>query len=256
MSLSTDGLIFYYGNFEHHIGECYPRRFSMTPQISRDGQRWASLYEMEVAGDLVNEDGGPLTQAQVKTRIEALEAAYSEDFKDCGFKRLDNTPTPHVLVSNAAASLSGNQIFYRSWDNALPNEYVNTRSFSIKIRNLMLDDYSPILSFDETVVKLGTGGPIWRKFNLWDGTPFKVTLANSSLVRYRQQGQIVGLTGFEPVNAPLWSAANEQQWRRVITSATPRFHGLAKGTHYAKTWMYFFELAAAEDKDPSGWPGV
>lgn len=256
MSLSSEGIYFFYGDFNHRIGECYPRKIEIRPEFSRDGVRWASEHRMEIGGDLVAEDGGPLSKAQLKTRIEELDAAYSEDYKDCGWRRADNTLTPHVMLTNDLASLSGNQVIHKSWDNALPTELVNTRSFSVVIRNLFLNTYSPILSFRERVQQFGTGGPIWRKYNLWNGAPYKELLTFSSKVRYVQEGSVVGLTGYEALPEPWWPN-DEQTWRRIITSTSPQFHGhpaFAKGTHYVKTYAYFFELSAAEFQNPSLWP--
>lgn len=256
MSLNEEGLFFFYGAFEHRVGECYPKRVQVRPIHSRDGFRWASEHRLEIGGDLVNPDGGPLTKAEIKDRIELLDATYKLDYFDCGWKQNNGTITPHRMLTNDVNSLSGNQVVYRSWDNLLPTEYVNTRSFSVVIRNLFLETYSSVLEFNETVQQIGTGGPVWRKHNLWNGAPLRENLTLTSKVRYVQTGVLVGLTGYESVPGPYWPD-DEQQWRRTISSSSPRLHGhpsSTQATHYVKKYTYHFELSAAEAQNPTAWP--
>lgn len=255
MSLNDEGLVFYYGNFTHRVGEVYPRQIQVRPLFTSRGLRWASEHRMEIAGDLISPTGGPLTKAEIAARIDQLNEVYKYDYRNCGWRQNDGTLTPHRWLTDDVNSLSGTQVVYRSWDNVLPTEYVNTRSFTVVLRNLFLETYSNILDFRETVEQIGTGGPLWKKYNLWNGAPQVEFLSTSSKVRYIQKGTLVGLSGYETIPPPWWPN-DEQQWRRVISSSNPRFHGhpsFTRGTHYVKTYAYFFELSAAEFQNPNSW---
>ena len=128
---SNNGLIFYYGPYNHPQGEVYPQAIEYIPQFSEKGIRWGTKYRFKVAGSYVNQSP-ELDHDGVDARSVAIDAAYLDDYKDCGFKFSDGTPTIHKMTSNDPFNMSGNKILYRSWDNNGPTEMANTRSFSIR----------------------------------------------------------------------------------------------------------------------------
>ena len=248
--MAVDGFTFFYGDYEHEKGEVYPQAIQVIPRINDDGVRWASLYRMQVAGDFCSSDGTQLTVAQISTRISALNDAYQFDYKDCGFKDPDGNLTPHRMDTNDVYNLSGNRIVRRSWDNVMPTEYANTRSFSVTIESLFQENYTEILAFREATTKRGTGGPIWKMYNLWDGTPYKEFITNTSKVTHVQTGTIIGMNTWpDPLlYAPPYWPDEEMEWLRTITQTSPRNHGhpsFQKATHYRTDYTYFFQRTTA-----------
>lgn len=237
----------HYGDFAHPECECYPRRVYIKPLRTESGLKWASIHGIDMAGDLVEEAGTPMTPSVIQSRLLALEAAYRDDFKDFGFK-LDGTPTHHFLTNNAADNISGNQIIARSWDQALPTEWANTRSFSVTVEAIINDAQDAIIEFSETTTKIGTGGPFTKTYALWNGTPVKQIITNTTPVRHVQRGYVVTMNGYVNPPAPYWPL-EEEQWKRVVEYKSPRRHGPPgqdRYTHYVTSWAYYFVRPTAD----------
>jgi hypothetical protein len=244
-------LIWYYGSYEHPVGEVYPRNIEVRPLQSDMGVRWGTVFRMSVAGSFVNQSP-ELTPKQVGTRIQDMKDAYRDDYKDCGFKHSDGTLTPHRIVNADPFNLSGTKIVHRSWDNVYPTEYANTRSFSVTVQSLYLSEYNDVVYFHETTQKIGTGGEVWRLYNQWDGTPVRETVFNTSKVIHVTRGTIVGLYTWPTPPPPLWPL-EEQEWKRQIVYGSPKHHGdlsFLKGTHYAVSYAYFFERNGPDATSP------
>lgn len=231
---------FRYGNFLHPACEVYPKRIAVQPLFSDRGIRWGSRVSMRIAGDLVQVGATELTPAEIQTRMNQIEAAYANDYQNAGFE-LDGAWSSHYLLTNSANNLSGNKIVYRSWENALPTELANTRSFEVEIQATFADAYSDIFHFSETTTKVGSGGPMWRIYPRWNLAPVKVQTTLNSPVRHVTSGRIVSATGFLSPPAPYWPN-EEQEWRRRITYVGPRNHGHPSGrfTHYEVRYQYSF----------------
>ena len=256
---SDQGLIWFYGDYEHPAGEVYPKTIEILPKHSDKGVRWASFFRMEVAGSFVGTnpfvDGPELTPAQVDARIIEMEAEYLNDYKDCGFKLKDGTPTEHYMTNNDPFNLSGNKIMHRSWDNQYPTEFANTRSFSITIESLFLQSYNPIVYFHETTQRIGTGGPVWALHNNWGEDPEREEIFTKSKVTHVTRGTIVGLTARPTIPPPLWPE-EEQEWKREVSDSSPQFHGdlsFTKGTHYVRSYAYYFERIGPDPTPSRNW---
>lgn len=236
------GLQWFYGSYVHPKGECYPRRMEIRPMRSERGYRWGSLYRIETAGDFVKSDGTGLSKSEIAARITELDQTYLYDYQDCGFRLSDGTLTPHHMLTNQANNLTGNQIVSRSWDNLLPTEYANTRSFSVAVEALFLEPYSEIVSFREVTKKIGTGGPYWKLYPDFNGDPVKEEITTKTKVRHITSGVIEALSGFVLPPAPYWPN-EEQEWRREVDFVGPKLHGhpTRKFTHYRTTYTYYFE---------------
>lgn len=237
---------FHYGNFAHPNCEVYPKRIEARPVRTDDNATWAMQYRMEIAGDLVGHD----EPSEVVSAIAALDAAYAMDNKDAGFK-LNGAWTPHYLNSNSALNLTGNRITYRSWDNTLPTELANTRSFSVGIEALFALGDTGVIEFSETTTKLGNGGPEWKLYNTWNGVPERVNIASKTKVRHITRGRYVSIQPWLAPPAPYWPL-EEQQWLRVVRYSNPIEHGHPSGkfTNYAVDYAYTFERLGADATTP------
>jgi hypothetical protein len=237
---------FHYGTYDHPNCEVYPKRIEVRPVRTRDNARWAMHYRMEVAGDLV----GHATPAEVTAEIALMDAAYANDNLDAGFK-LNNVWTPHYLNSSSALNLTGNRVVYRSWDNVLPTELANTRSFSVGIEAVFALGNTGLIEFNEVTTKIGNGGPKWRLYNTWAGDPVKEQICSKSLVKHVTRGRYVSIEPWLAPPAPYWPL-EEQQWLRVVQYSSPIWHGHPSGkyTHYAVDYAYTFERLGPDATTP------
>lgn len=252
--MSSNGLKFFYGNYEHLTGEVYPAKIEVIPKFSPDGVRWATQYTFRLAGNFVDVEP-ELDASGVNTKIGTILNAYKDDYKDCGFKLADGSLTNHYMKSNDQYNLSGNRIVYRSWDHSLPTEFANTRSFSVGITSLWRNSYDNILSWNESTEKTGTGGPIREVRTTWNGTPYMYTIANQSKVTHVQQGEIISLDDWATPPAPYWP--NEELVHlRVIQQNSPKFWGdpsYTKPTHFVLRYKYIFQRIGPSPLKPNLW---
>jgi len=252
--MSSSGLQFFYGSYNHLPGEVYPAKIEVIPKFSPDNVRWATQYTFRIKGNFVDVEP-ELDAAGVNTKIGGMLKAYADDYKDCGFKLADGTLTNHYMKSNDTYNLSGNRVVYRSWDHDTPTEFANTRSFSIGISSLWRNSYDNILSWTESTEKTGTGGPIREVRSTWNGTPYMYTIANRSKVTHVQQGEIVSLDDWATPPAPYWP--NEELVHlRVIQQNSPKFWGdpsYSKPTHFVLRYKYIFQRIGPSPVKPNLW---
>jgi hypothetical protein len=238
---SGKGMSFYWGGFTHPAGEVYPAKVERKPLYSDRGVRWATEYLLHVRGDFVSTTPGTdLTPAQVTARVAQMDLAYNDDYKDCGFL-MNGVATPHRMLNDDLDNLSGNQIAYRSWDHVDPAEYCNTRSFTIIVRAIFLHARDSVISFNETVQKVGTGGKLWTVYDTANG-PEKVDLLPRTKVTHVQRGTVIGTIGRILPPPPLWPN-EEQGWRRVVVYTNPRFYGdprRRRPVHFRTDYAYHF----------------
>ena len=193
-----------------------------------------------MGGDFV-EDGVPLDPAEIQSRLQSLESAYKDDYKDFGFK-LDGIPTHHYLTNDAEDNLSGNYVAFRSWDQVLPTEWANTRSFSVAVEAVIKSPEVTTIDFKETTTKVGTGGPLWRLYTTFNGEPIKEIIADQTPVTHVTRGRIITMDGFAALPDPYWPD-EEEEWRREVVYTAPLKHGRfeeSKLTHYTVDYVYYF----------------
>lgn len=249
-------IYFEFGSYKHPPGEVYPARIDLVPARSDQGYRWASRYRMQVAGNFCDDIGTPLTPSTVNQKILDFESAYDEDYKDFGFRFVGtNTKTPHYIETNNQFNLSGNRVVSASWDYQTPAEYANTRTFSIELEAIILQSYSNILEFHETVSEIGNGGADWTYQTRWQGYPVRENLSQYTPVYLVQRGVVVGLTSHPQPPAPWWPN-DEHGPSRVITRHSPKVLGHpsnSKTVHYATEYKYEFRRAVPTNPTPGVW---
>ena len=249
-------IYFEYGTFKHPAGEVYPRRIELIPMKSPQGYRWASRYRFAIGGNFCQDVGTPLTPSTVSTKIAALEAAYVNDYQDFGFRFVDgDVKTPHYIETNAAANLSGNRIVSATWDYQSAAEFANTRTFEIELEAIILQSYSNILEFHETVSEFGDGGTEWTYRPRWSGYPVRENIHQYTPVKLVQKGHIVGLLSHPMPPAPWWPS-DEHGPDRIITRSTPSIFGHpsnSKAVGYRTDYQYVFFRAVPTNPTPGVW---
>ena len=252
----TAGLVFKYGDFEHDPGEVYPQMIEIRPRVSDRGQRWATHVRYQLAGEFLKDPATPMTSEEVTTRIDALKAAYADDFKDFGFYLDDGTtPTSHVITNDFPSNLSGNRVLGIQFPHVLPNEYANTQSFRLSLGALFKDSETQLLYFKETVSQRGTGGPHWTYRSRYRGRPVREEVQEFTPVRLVQRGVIIGLD-LDPVPPAPWWPADEHEPSRIIERDSGRQHGhqsYTRTTHQILRYRYEFERELPPGQSPNIW---
>lgn len=245
-------MIFQYGSYIHEANENWlhiEARFRHNnlglPTIIHN--RW-TIY-----GTLRQADGD-VTALTVK--MNTLEDAYDDDGFD--FKVFDNdgtTLTQHVLLNNAA--VNGVQVKHFEWLERDPRhgqsgtEYVNKRTYRIILEAETINDgASDLVSWEETVIGIGTGGPEFVIKPALVSPPQKQDIQQVTPFYAIQRGRAVGFLGYPAVIAtPIWPT-DEHVTRKKIWQGTPKF-GTKFNTLYPINWEYQFESASSLTGGPT-----
>lgn len=189
------------------------------------------------------------SQSALTTALAALEAAYSVDgYNILVYLNDGTTLTQHYLLNST--TINGVQVTDFSYIDRDPRhgqsgcEYVNKRTYRIVLQAESVDDNAyGLLSWEEQVVGIGTGGPIFIQKPALTGPPQRQIIQQQSSFRAIQSGRAVGYLGYPAAIAtPIWPG-DEHVERRRIAPATPDF-GVRINTGYPISWHYEFESSS------------
>lgn len=186
------------------------------------------------------------SQAALTTALNSLEAAYSADGYDLYVYLNDGTTaTQHFLLNSG--TVDGVRVKDISYPDRDPRhgqsgcEYVNRRTYRIILEAEVVDaDAYPLVSWEETVIGIGTGGPIFIQKGALTGPPQRQIIQQQSSFQAIQIGRAVGYLDYPgQIASPIWPN-DEHLEKRRITPETPKF-GLIRNTEYPISWRYEFE---------------
>ena len=149
-----------YGSFSHPANEV--TLSSVTAQRIRNPRGFTYILRkrIQLAGVIVL-DTSSLTTAQaqsaLRTAIQARETAYSLDGGNFVFKHDDGSQSAHTLDS--ASAIGGVRVVETSFPKGDQAEYATQRTFSVTLEADYPVSGGSLLSFQETVEIVGTGGP-------------------------------------------------------------------------------------------------
>lgn len=231
-------MIFRYGNYTHAQDEV---SVSMTQDVIRNdrGRRQYIRKTLEISGILHGDTPAELTQ-----KLHQLDAAYAVDGRDATLLLNDAvTPTHHRLVN--AQSVSGVRVVRPpSFPDGGGTEYTTYRSYDVVLQAdfLVLNADNAIVSFNETVAVIGTGGPrrVWHE--VLAGDPIPQITNSKTVIRVVQTGEVVGLFGRVPTPAPIFPEwldhpassvtrhSPMREWGRLINWRTSWNYQMVRGS--------------------------
>lgn len=225
-----------WGNYSHTENETQLVRYDVQPRKSQRGQRLELVYRAHLRGELKDSTG----QAAITAKIQALIAAYDQNYQD--FVLLDNSgnSTPHSFLNSDQRNVSGNRVVYRSWDGIDGAEYANMRTYEIVVEAVMAEPESNLVYLTERFTYIGTGGPVWSADNTQYG-PQDTPLYPSSWIHVMQDGYAVYYTGPATAQSPIFPANSEHLEQRRRVPMEPQFRGQGY-THYPISWHYSFSI--------------
>lgn len=236
-------MYFKYGNFQHPNGEVNLVRFTVRPRQGRRGTRRELDYEMHLQGELLTQKKTKSEcQAELHSKIAALNSAYLFEGFDAGLYHDDGTPTKHFLQTNHPNNVTQNRILYRSFPTGGPEEYATCRTFAVGIGATFIDAESQIEFFTESITVVGTGGPDIEVVETQYGLEIDQIIPQTKQVII-QEGEAVGLSGYPVlvVPGPVLPAFERPKLRRYTTTGG-RYRGQGY-TDYTIRWRYVMETA-------------
>lgn len=245
-------MIVKYGSHAHSNNECEIRidRFSQFDDAGRrvkETERWTIIGFLQAA-----------SQAAITTAINSLKTAYSVDGRDLILYLDDGTTETSHSLKNSQAFGSTRVVKAPHFPEGRGAEYATFRSYQIEVEADFRVSGIGLLSFNESVRVLGTGGDLWVYKMALTGPPQRQTLAQQTTATIVQSGTAVGELGYPAFPGPLMPA-HEHLERREITRQNPRRVGQVGNIDYTEwpvSWSYTFEVPGSASMQPNRWIGA
>lgn len=187
------------------------------------------------------------SQANLTTALANLEAAYTLDYGNITLKDNSGADSRHTVVSSN--TFSGVQVAhfgYPSGSWSMNTEYGSgnacKRTYQViltaEIRTGAAD---ALYAYREQIQQIGTGGKQYRHMGSLTGNPILQTLKQKTVIRYIQEGFVIGRGIQLSAPSPL-ALGTELVDRRVIRVTSPkdvRANGNAE--LYQTSYRYEFE---------------
>lgn len=225
-------MYFKYGNFQHPDNQVNLVSHTEEHIRSQRGKPYLLRKRQTLDGYIKG-----ATQAEIKTKIEALENAYELEGRDAGLYHDDGTRSPHFLDSSAA--IGGVKILTFGYDRSDGSQYATQRNFSITLQADFPAGNVGLLYYEETLEIIGTGQFAHVVIPLIEGPPDVQQVYQFTPVRARQNGRAVGFLGYPLITAPQFPQWEKLAHRR-ISRTTPRVDS-GSLVEFKSAWSYFFE---------------
>jgi len=235
-------MIFKYRNYTHDNNEVEVV-FRQSALFDQRGNRRGLRKRLELKGVLHG-----TSQANLTTKLNALDAAYTVNGGDAVLFLDDGTTqTHHKLISSG--TLTGVRVVqppsFAPGDGA---EYSTFRSYTIVLEADFIGD-SNILSSEEAVTIVGTGGPRFAYLETLVTSAVRQQVNKFTLVRMTQSGLAKGYLSYPFVPAPIWPALEDVDQRSIVTRS-PKDQGLIF-TDFPISWTYKFTSDVAQSGIPN-----
>lgn len=230
-------MIFKYGSYSHQSNSV-AIRVTRISSFDKFRRRMGAVQRWDIVGVVRG-----TSQADLTSKLEALEAAYDSDYVDWTLF-LDNgsTPTVHTVTSSAAFGgnkvLSGINYLNGPWSGR--PEYANQRTFAVSLgtENRVGDGY---YSWKERLTIRGTGGPRWRFSPSIDAVPLAQTLQLFTSYHLIQEGTALAREDWYAPNAPVEPSWEHQEMREV-TYDTAEDIVVGSQEMFRTSWRYVMEM--------------
>lgn len=221
-----------YGSYNHAAGECIVS-ISRVERANESGLSYGYTETWTIDGMLVGS-----SQADLTTKIQALEAAYASGGFDLTLVDDLGNDTPHKMVS--ANAIEGVKVVKPSYPMGEGAEYTTFRHYTIvATADFDVIESGGLISWGETLTFSGGGAQyVWQQ--PLSGPPIKQQVATATPYRLIQSGSATGRSGY-PTPAPYVLPAGDLIEMPTISKTGPG----AGNYNFVISWTYVFERVAA-----------
>ena len=170
---------------------------SKRPHYSPRNRRLSRTITMHVVGEILG-----TTSDAIITKIAAIENALREDNRD--FRLTINGTLAHQLI-NSGDCISGIRVIAADFPRGEPDELATVRTFSFALEATYDAVNDDLVSWHESIEKVGTGGPRFFIVETADYSPFAAITTLRSVVSFHQTGEAVGYANYPAPPTPVIS---------------------------------------------------
>jgi hypothetical protein len=232
-----------------------PTSFSVRPLRSPRGRRWAYRATLQGTGD-VFVDKTAATELAMQTdmisKVGTVESAFYEDYETVGFYLSDNTPTYHLINTDAANNYTGTLLSHFNWRVTDGADHVTHKTFDFGFYADFIDPYSGVYDWQDSMLKIGDGGQVydWRLHPTL-GSYYKL-VALSSPVKFVQRGRAIGIHGYISPPLPWYNRPYLQGHLTKIGRKLGQLMGQPLAyTLFITTWEYVYTFPTNVDLYPT-----
>ena len=236
-------MYFKYGSFTHTANDVDMTSLSIARQYSPRNRLFFKRHTLSMVGHLIAS-----TQADIKSAIAALQAAYRYDRVapgdgDAGLYHDDGTVSAHFL--DTSKSINGIRVLHVTFPNGGDGEYATGRSYSVALQADFMEDFEDtIYSFEERISFQGGCGPSWELIPVAYGPPVLRVNALQTPQHIIQEGQALGIQAHPIPVGPLLPINYEHNDQRVWTFGGAQLIGRVQKLLYPTSWRYHFTSVA------------
>jgi len=238
-------MILKWGSYAHAQDEVGIR---IHRRVIRDtfGRRMGAVHDWHIIGAVHG-----TSQADLTTKLAALEAAYDDDYLDLIlFLNDGSTETAHKLVTaNTFGGTHKTGFGYMDGPWKMQLEYANRRTFWITVRAEFRTG-TGTYAWKERVRIKGTGGEKFRYMPRLIGVPIAQTLQTATSFYYIQEGSAIGRQAFIVPPGPLYPSIEHEDEREIgyYTPEDLKWDGTALDKEmYLTTWRYVMEATTDQN---------
>jgi hypothetical protein len=230
-------MYFKYGSYKHADNEVDITSFHIQRMYSPRNRMTFDRHTLILQGHLLAD-----TQAELRTAIEALGAAYDRDYYDAGLYHDDGVRSAHGLDNSS--SINGVRVHGLSYPNGGDGEYATGRTYSITLQADYLNLEDSIYSFEESIHLVGTGGPRWELVPRPRGLPIPLMVNEITPQYIVQQGEAIGWQAQPILPPPMLPEDWEHRDRRMVVVRSPQLIGRHGKYMWPIRWRYSFSTMA------------
>lgn len=218
-----------YRGYTHADNEINLVSVDYRTQYSPRRRKLTETRTMRIQGELILS-----STANIVQRAADIINAYSQDYGD--FTYTVGGVLAHSLT-NSNGCISGVKVVNKQFPSGGPEQLATTRTFGATLQATYDVSEDDVVSWQESVEVIGTGGPIWVAANTIYGAYIE-PLSSASLITYSQTGSAVGFSNYPTPSPPIFSPF-EYTHRRSIrrTSGTQQGTGIK---YFRTAWHYEF----------------
>lgn len=232
-------MYFKYGSHQHAENEVDLTQLTITRQYSPRNRLFFKRHTLSLMGHLIAS-----TQADIKTAIQALEAAYRYDLVapgdgNAGLYHDSGLKSAHFLTTSQ--SINGIRVLSHSFPKEDAGEYATGRSYSIVLQaDFMTDWEDTIYDFEERITFKGGCGPSWELIPTAFGGPVLRVNAAITPQIIVQEGSATGIQAHPLPAGPLLPENYEHNDQRVWSFGSAKLVGRVQKLLYPTSWRYYF----------------
>ena len=222
-----------YGGYTHQDNEVMVK-INYDPIDDSEGKQVGSTVRWTLDGMLTGDD-----QADIKTKIQALETAYGTNGYDLILFHNDGTThSAHTIFS--ANTTTGTRVKSFNYPVGSQAEYSTFKHYQIVVEaEIKTNLATNLIKFHEQISFKGNGGPRFIVHEARTGPPIAQMVSEYTPSYAIQSGSAIGNLTYPSYPGPIWPSLENLPERQIVLDG-PQVRGVSP-RKFGLSWSYSFQ---------------